>query len=265
MKKILICSAMLLTGISFAADAGFAGLNDAAAWKNRSISAGKNGAAMEVIRPGMLVFPQAVKIDPSKKYRFSGEVRKAPDAPSALFLAGFILYDKDNKQIMTQHIRYIPGTLTELAADAKAGDTTVKIKNGARWNTKGAHFVAFNAGTYPNRELSEQIKSIKRTGNIWIVTLSKPLTKSYKAGTKVQIQASGAHFTPASVAMPDSNWKKFSFEVRGVDAVVQRNITKFWPGTVSFKPMILSNWNWGSPDRAKLKTQLRNFKVEVLD
>ncbi|MBR2439720.1 MAG: hypothetical protein IKB25_05960 [Lentisphaeria bacterium] len=265
MKKVLICSALLLAGVSFAADAGLTGLNDAAAWKKAAMTAGKDGAAMEVVRPGMLEFPQAVKIDPAKKYRFSGEVRKSPDAPTGMFLAGYVLYDKDNKQIMTQHIRAIAGTMTELAAAANAGDTTVKIKNGARWNTKGAHYVAFNAGTYPNRDLSEQIKNVQRTGNVWTVTLTKPLKKAYKAGTKVQIQASGAHFSPVNIAKPDGTWKKFSFDIQGVDTVVQRNSTKFWPGAVSFKPMIMPNWNWASPDKNKMKTQFRNFKVEIVD
>ena len=59
--------------------------------------------------------------------------------------------------------------------------------------------------------------------------------------------------------------KKFSFDIQGVDTVVQRNSTKFWPGAVSFKPMIMPNWNWASPGKNKMKTQFRNFKVEIVD
>lgn len=58
----------------------------------------------------------------------SGEVRKAPGAPPARFLSGFILYDKDRKAILHQHSEVVRDTSAVLAEDAEAGPAGTKVR-----------------------------------------------------------------------------------------------------------------------------------------
>lgn len=256
MKKTLFTGAMmLLAAATFAAGAN---LNDAKTWATPKVKSPSAGI-LEMQGPGQHRAKAArFKIDPNKKYRISGEVRKAPGADTKLFLAGFVLYDKDLKEIRTIDIRVISGTRTVLVGEAKAGATTVKVKNAVRWPKSGAA-IAFNAGPLPNRDLA-LYKAVKKEGMNWIITLNAPLKKTYKAGTKIWVQSSGAHFSIASVAQPGAEWTKFSVDTKGV-GINRVDRGKFWPGTAYAEPMMMSNWNW-SPAGKKFKVQVRNFKVE---
>ena len=85
------------------------------------------------------------------------------------------------------------------------------------------------------------------------------------AGTKVRIQASGAYFYVGSL-MPADEWTAFGKTVKGVskDSVNNNQFSdQFWPGTAYIAPMMMPNWNWGSPEKNQLKTQIRNLRLEV--
>lgn len=98
MKKTMILGAMLLAGMVNAADpAGTVNWNEQNVWKGTKIKAGTDGAALEATTPCLVESSVLIPVHEKAEYRFSGEVRKAKGAPSALFLAGFILYDKDKK------------------------------------------------------------------------------------------------------------------------------------------------------------------------
>ena len=256
MKLSLFAGLLLLATAAFTADAD---LNDAKSWNG-----GKNPepGILEFQGPGKFDAKAAkFKVDPNTKYRISGEIRQAPGATSTLFLTGFTLLDKDQQVIMPVHIRVIKGTKTQLTEDAKAGATTIKVKNAVRWPKKDLNpAVAFNAGTYPNRDLADYVDA-KKEGTAWVITLKAPLKKDYKAGTKVCVQAPGAYFYAANVQKPKEEWVKFSGIIQGIPAEETKN--QFWPGTVYAVPMILINWNWG-PDNKKFKSQIRNFKVEIV-
>ena len=254
-KTFLTGAAMLFTVAAFAAEAN---LNDANIWAHPKASNPEAGI-LEIKGPGQLRAKAArFQIDPNATYRISGEVRKAPGADTKLILAGYVLYDKDQKEIQTVHIRVINGTRTMLAEDAKAGATTLKVKNAVRW-PKNNSAVAFNAGPLPNRELADYT-AVAKEGTAWVVTLKTPLAKDYKAGTKVWVQAPGAHFSIANVKQPTDEWQKFEAVVKGVGINKVEN-GKFWPGTAYAEPMIMPNWHWGKGCQ-DLKVQIRNFKVE---
>jgi hypothetical protein len=145
-----------------------------------------------------------------------------------------------------------------LAEDAKAGATTLKVKNAVRW-PKNNSAVAFNAGPLPNRELADYT-AVAKEGTVWVVTLKKPLAKDYKAGTKVWVQSPGAHFSIANVKQPTDEWQKFEAVTKGVGINKVEN-GKFWPGTAYAEPMLMANWYWGAGCQDQ-KIQLRNIKVE---
>jgi hypothetical protein len=254
-KSLLTGAAMLFAVAAFSADAN---LNDAKIWEHPKASNPEAGI-LEIKGPGQLRAKAArFQIDPNAIYRISGEVRKAPGANTKTFLAGYVLYDKDQKEIQTVHIRVINGTRTTLAEDAKAGATTLKVKNAVRWLKTNAS-VAFNAGPLPNRELADYSTVVKE-GTAWIVTLKKPLAKDYKAGTKVWVQSPGAHFSITYVTQPNDEWQKFQAVTKGVGINKVEN-GKFWPGTAYAEPMLMPNWYWGKGSQDQ-KVQIRNLKVE---
>lgn len=259
MKKTLLTgAAMLFAAAAFTADAN---LNDAKTWAHRKATNPEAGI-LEVQGPNQLRAKAArFQVDPNAIYRISGEVRQAPGATTKTFLAGYVLYDKDQKEIQTVHIRVINGTRTMLAEDAKAGATTLKVKNAVRWPKTNAS-VAFNAGPLPNRELADY-SAVAKEGTVWVVTLKKPLAKDYKAGTKVWVQASGAHFSITFVTQPNNEWQKFRAVTKGVGINKVEN-GKFWPGTVYAEPMLMTNWYWGEGSQNQ-KVQLRNIKVEKVN
>lgn len=132
----MILGAMLLAGMVNAADpAGTVNWNEQNVWKSTKIKA-DGGAALEATTPCLVESSVLIPVHEKAEYRFSGEVRKTKGAPSALFLAGFILYDKDKKTIQPQHVRVIRGTDTVLAEEAKAGDHFIKIRNGGALDGK---------------------------------------------------------------------------------------------------------------------------------
>lgn len=237
-----------------------ADVNTRAGWGNGMIIAGPGDASFTFCKPGMFKAKEMIKIDPAKKYVFSGEVRKNPNAPTAMFYPGFELFDKDKKLIDGLSVSIISGTATTMTKAAKAGDTMITVKNGVRWLARSWYYVAFNAGPLPHREFGGAVKAVKRVGNVWNVTLSKPLTKDYPAGTKVRLQGMGGYFYVGSMT-PGDAWKTFGTNaISGVsaDRVVKG---KFWPGTVYARPFVQANWNWQAADRIKFETAVKNLKA----
>lgn len=263
MKKAMACAGLLLAGILGAAEnSPSTNLNDVALWeKNRHLTCTADGS-FQIQTPTMVQLKELFPVNPDATYCFTGEIKKSKDAPSARFLAGFLLYDKDKKVIDMVHVNVIRGTLTALAEPVKAGDSVIKIENGGRWTANTAYHAAFNAGPLPNRDISAgAIAAVKREGTSWSVSLNKPLQKNYPKGTKVQIQCHGGYFYSA-IETPSDQWKRFGKTIKGVS----RNsieATQFWPGTAYMKPMMMPNWDWQNPDMKNLKTDIRNLKLET--
>lgn len=259
MKHTIFVGAMLLTAAAFAADINYA---DAKLWGNRNVT-NPEANVLQVQGPTYVVAKtDKIKIDPAAKYRLTAEVRKAPGAKSPLFIAGFQLFDKDGKEIKTVDIRVIRGTATVLAADAKAGDKTIKVKNAVRWPKNAS--VAFNVGKLPNRD-HVGYTTAEKSGSEWIVNLRTPLKKDYKANTKVWVQSAGAHFTFMSTNKLTDNWQKItSNTIQGIYGATEDfgNIKKFWPGAVSYKLLLMPNWGWGAGNK-EFKSQIRNIKIEI--
>lgn len=261
MKHSIFAGAMLLTAAAFAADIDYA---DAKVWKHPRATNPEPGV-LEVQAPNYIVAQtEKIKIDPTAKYRITAEIRKAPGANTKSFIAGFQLFDKDGQEIKTVDIRVIRGTATVLAADAKVGDRTVKVKNAVRWPKNAS--IAFNVGKLPNRE-HVMYKAAAKSGNEWIVNLHAPLKKEYKAGTKVWVQSAGAHFTFMAHAKPSEQWQKIAsntiYGFYGVNEEIGA-LKKFWPGAAYYKLLIMPNWAFADKDHRQFKTQLRNIKIEII-
>mgnify|MGYP003056749143 CR=1 FL=1 len=262
----MILGAMLLAGMVNAADpAGTVNWNEQNVWKSTKIKAGTDGAALEATTPCLVESSVLIPVHEKAEYRFSGEVRKAKGAPSALFLAGFILYDKDKKTIQPQHVRVIRGTDTVLAEEAKAGDHFIKIRNGARWTAKTYHYAAFNAVQLPNRDLSpDVISAVKREGQTWTVSFGKPLQKSYPAGTKVRMHRAGSGWTYCAAANKPLSveWTTFTGKIKGSGFHRKGGefYDRFRPGTRLVVPALTLRNTGKEP----VKVFFRNLKLEEM-
>jgi hypothetical protein len=201
-----------------------------------------------------------VKIDPAKKYSFSGQFKSIGSAPCKVailmnfcdkFMHGFSYY--------SIHIR--KGTETELIAPVKAGDTVLKVKDASTWPTAPYFGVAFRvdvSGKYndvPNHNLSlAGIKSVKRTTGYWQVTLNKALRKPYPTGCKVRVHRVGPYHKAVVpyTTIPDK-WTKLGFNFQGVRKLFEptgnNSINKLWPCTKYIGIQIIVK---GTPGKSKL-------------
>lgn len=160
------------------------------------------------------------KIKPDAYYVISAWVKTADEKPNHVFF-GLVPYSNTGAYIAQHHFSPNPEVITELVKPAEKGDTTITVKSAAKWRRGRVFVVAFNAAAdgsdIPNRDTSSTIASMKRnTPGGDVITLTKPLTKSYPAGTKVrQHQLGGHHYLKRGEVTP-GEWTKWeSAKVKG--------------------------------------------------
>ena len=167
-----------------------------------------------------------IPVDPAKKYRISFEYRLAPGSkPVPNFYLGPVGFDAKGAKVVSSTQNVAAGSDTVLAEAAKAGDTVIKIKNGSKWAVKWS-FAAFDTkpdlSDLPNTDLVS-IKAVEKTGDVWSVTLARPLKKDYAAGTNVRNQRAGATYRYVVYSKVPAEWTK-------VDAVIQGAAREGAPG-----------------------------------
>ena len=228
--------------------------------KNRSVAVA--GDVLTYNGPGALTFP-AIKLDPAAKYTLQLDIRQAPGAKTFPMHCGFFCYDKNGRQILSHNVGITRKTGTVLAADAKAGDQTITVKDAANW--KKGYWIAFNAkedlSDLPNRDLMRAGNSIEKKGDVWVVALQTPLKKAYAAGTGVREHSSGGYVYVQTGVKIGTDWKTVSGDISGMNTLENGGYyKKFWPGTVTIRPMLLLNWNW--TDRTG-SVQVRNVNLTI--
>ena len=177
---------------------------------------------IRIITPGshvQFVTLKKIAIDPAKKYQISCEYRRTPGTQGeGRFYFAPVCYDKDGKEIKVTAVNCLNGTDTVLAAAAKKGDKVVRIANGAKWNLRYGN-IAFNTkpdfSDLPNNEYAA-FTAINKKGDVWELTLAKPLAKDYPAGTNVREQRNGASFRyMLGNVLPTAEWQQFSRVISG--------------------------------------------------
>ncbi|MBQ7206464.1 MAG: hypothetical protein IJS01_01570 [Lentisphaeria bacterium] len=218
--------------------------------------------------PGARVWVNSKKVlavDPAKKYVISGEFRFLGTLPKS-FSVGFMPMTEKGRAIPSAGIHAVPETGTVLAAEAKAGDTVIKVADAAKWNNKlPVCAVVFDAkedfSDIPNYTFAATKKgSVKKNGDAWEIELVKPLAKAYAAGTPVRQHLYGGTYIYA-VSMYgkfSADWRKYSGTVTGMTRNV-RSDKQFWPATAKVRMVILTS---GGKEDSVL--EFRDFKVEEL-
>jgi hypothetical protein len=162
------------------------------------------------------------KIDPSASYKLSGFFR-SPNSIKSCFYFGIIPLDSKSRVISSTSVNIIPGTTTSLLKEAKAGESELLVKDASKWKAKPNAAVAFKVDNsdkmldLPNNDLSGLgIKKIEKNNAGWLVTLTKPLKKSYPASTAIREHQAGqfAIFAAGYQKMP-KKWTEFSLEIKG--------------------------------------------------
>ena len=230
--------------------------------KIKDKKAAVDGNVLTYTGGGILQLP-SVKFDPTAKYTLSMEVKMADGAKTARFYAGYFCDDSQKRRLAYYNIDAVLNSDTVLTADVKKGDKVIMVKNGSAWRKAG--FVAFNTKTdysdLPNFEAFGAVTNVKKDGDVWAVTLSRPIMKAYPAGTAVREQMPGGYLY-TFYDIPKKTWKKYTRTISGVftPGKGKRPDSKFWPKTATIKPMVLVNWSSKDPDT---KTQFRNITLTI--
>ena len=216
-----------------------------------------------------LISAQSLPIDPRKTYRLSGKFRTVPGTKPSNFFFGVIPYDAKGQVILPEEVQAIPGSDTVLLEDAKAGSNTIFIRKNTAWKKGGNHFVAFNtdpSGKYkdlPNRNISKRIESIQDLGNKLKIVLSKPLKKSWRAGTNIRQHGHSYLYiynTAFSKSVPEE-WTTISGPISGEPLFGIKHTRHWWRGTRYARIVLLMN-NSGNNSNAAFFQDIRLEEVK---
>ena len=261
-KKTLLFAALFLTCAVFAKEVYKAEASDLYPPTSFAFADGVFRA------PGGRVWVNSKKVlavDPAKKYVISGEFRFLGTPPRS-FSVGFMPMTEKGRPIPPVSIHAVPGTETVLAAEAKAGDTVIKVSDAEKWNNKlPVCAVVFDAkekfADLPNYAFAAtKPGSIKKNGGVWEIELTKPLAKGYAAGTRVRQHLFGGTYIYAvsKYGKFGAEWQKYTGTVTGVTEST-RSDKAFWPATAKVRMVILTS---GGKEDSVL--EFRGLKVEEM-
>ena len=230
----------------------------------------KDGESVLFKGNGTLLSAQKLVLDPAKKYQISGEFRLKDGQEGAIsgnIYFGYVPYDANNKEIHPFSLIVVPKSATVIAKEAKKGDKVVYVKDASKWNMKTPYGgIAFNVkddySDLPNRDVIGVRKgNIKQNGDVWEITLNKPLTKDIAEGTKVRQQMSGATYIYNSpTRKAKSDWGKRTGVISGRIAKTGNPSNQLWPGTAYVRVMVLVSG--GKPTDV---LEMKNIKVEEVE
>ena len=263
MKGQLMMGAAVLLAVGTLAAQEVQTFNTAADWdKNPAVS--EADGVLTVKNRVMLSSSRKFKVDPTKTYtlKLSARAQNASDNDSSRVLAGFLPYDKNGKMILSLHVNIIPGTLTEVVADAARGDKSLRVKDGSKFQ-KGYMTIVADAredlSDLPNYNIvGTQISDVVKKDDGWEIILKNPLLKAVKAGTLIREHIMGGYLYTGGTKEVKSDWVKMSGSIKGMS---NRGYFSpgIWPvGTDQAQILILSNWK-----SKKLDTQYKNVTLSV--
>ena len=189
------------------------------------------------------LYSSPVEIKPDHKYRLSVFMRSGDAAKPGNTFFGLESYDKNRKKINPLSVKTRNGTLTEITADAKQGDTAVQVADTSRWEPRTwLPLVAFakeDSSDLPNANIESGVKEIK--GNS--IILQKPLTRDLPKGTKIRQHLGGPQYCGAFSVKPPAEWKEYSCILNGRALVLNQGNDShvFWPGTCYVRLLIAAN------------------------
>ena len=215
----------------------------------------------------VLLSSKTLTLDPAKKYKISGDFRLKEGEAGANMYLGFAPYDAEGKEIKAVAVNVTPKSDTVLAKAAITGDTMIQVRDASKWDTKTkSGFVAFDTkpdySDLPNRDLAAIAPDgIRQNGDVWEITLKKPMTKDVAEGTDVRQQKAGATYIySAYKANLPQEWVTLSGVTAGSTSQFGNPYRQLWHGTASVRVMV-SMLN-GKPGTV---IEMKNIKVEEVE
>ncbi len=223
--------------------------------------------SFEISGRNTIVFSkESFKIDPAKTYKISGEFKSANEKTFQVYL-GFAPKDARNRIIGMPTVNPLAGTDTELVEACQAADTQVKVKDASKWKKINGFVIYYNTkddfSDLPNiNRINSAIKEITKEGDIYVLTLEKPVGKALEAGTKIRQQGGGGYLYTGGSPKVTGEWKTLSGTIKGLS---QKGWNpKIWPvGTVSAEVVFIGSWS--SKTDESTVTLARNIKVEEVE
>lgn len=173
-----------------------------------------------VLKGGWFLGKRCFTVKPGMDYRINAEICSTiSDGKKRNFSIGFMGVDAGGRIITVQNVNAFAETGTLLAAEAKAGDRLILIKDGSGWRKNGG-CVAWDVDLsgklrdLPNFNITGTIKSLRQTSAGWEVQLSTPLRKKLTAGTPVRQHGPGWSFSSSDSARAESSLKTVSHIVK---------------------------------------------------
>ncbi|MBQ9336632.1 MAG: hypothetical protein IJS14_04975 [Lentisphaeria bacterium] len=214
-----------------------------ALWLQKSPNIQKTDDGL-LIKGRAMLYTAKFAVDPAKTYtvKFEASSKQADGKPSWV-LIGFDVYGKDGKQITSSHVGALKGTLTTVVEDAPKGATVIKLKDASKFRKVSA-VVAFDAkedfSDLPNYNIAA-VKDIAKNGDVWEITLAKPLAQDVKAGTSVREHGMGGYLYTAT-----PNVKAELVSKTGTLKGIAKSgwLGSQWPaGTATVRFLLLVNWS----------------------
>ena len=215
-----------------------------------------------------LMATKSFDVDPAKKYTYKVTVNGNIPKDSRLYI-GFDLYDAAGKAHQAIAWQGIASTFTQPTKDAKKGDTVIYVKNAASWSLSGSVYIALDAvadgSDLPNTKIvANSIKSKKKVGDEWEVTLSAPLKADIPAGKNIRQHVTGGYYSPTIVTLKPADSGKdlvFTATIQGYNKTVVPFTGKTWPQGVK-KAQILILTDWGNRTGATLTFKDATLTIE---
>jgi len=263
--KLGLCAAVLLAAGALAAQEQTQTFNSPDYWK---AAEPKLSAAVSMVdgiltaKGRVMVVGKKFPIDLTKKYTLKLSVM-SPNAEGKVFsqvYAGFNVFDKNGRQISSLNVNVMPGTLTEVAADAAKGSKVITVKDGSKYK---AGFKTIMAGAkedlsdLPNFNYLGTVKAVEQKGDVWEITLERPLTSAVKAGTMVREHSMAGFIYTAGIKNARKDWATMQGTITGEKRASWSSTA--WPtGAVTAQIIILADWG-----NKKLDTQFKDISLTV--
>ena len=238
-------------------------------WEAKSINDFENPGLLQiredgsflVTRKAWVVGKKLIPADPAKRYRVSFEI-KAVTAKAAVekVRVGVTPRDAGKRGASVSGVKPVVGTETEIVS-AKKGDKVIKVKDASKWLKKTASVLVFDADSsgqlrdIPNFDIiSSRPVGWEKKGDIWEVTLNRPLRKGLAAGIIIRQHLAGRAAISGGNRKISREWKSLEFILGPGISEKGVNRNQLFPGVAFIAPMIMA-----APD-----VLIRNCRIEVM-
>lgn len=228
--------------------------------KNVEFSEGKmvnNGRAMYRSK-------KLIPIDPAKKYTIKLTVSAPGAKRSSAVLFGMYPANAKGQLITARYLQSNPGTLTQVVETAAKGSTAIKVKDGSKWSkSPSSALIAYdvkadNSDIPCYKIIGNQITKTEKDGDVWVLTLKKPLTKDLAANSYIRQHSDGGYFYFGNRQV-GSKPATVSTTVTGKSDYGHYNPGKgFHPGMTHAYLVILSDWY-----NAKNKVEFKDATLTI--